>query len=264
MKPETTPTETERWSASGSPIAIAHWPACTLRAVGELDRRRQLRVVVDLHQREVGAGFEEKRWPATRSPFANTTVILLVPLRHDVGVGDDQAVARVDEARARRALDDALALVRRLPPPKNCENGSVGTSCVPLTVTCSATTDGSTRLTALMMRSWSVVPGAARAAALNGGAACSGAGDVPRSAVLAKSIIEKLPMIAPISPTTAVPKMLVRDFTMFRAPYRGGTDRDYPALSPVVAVRSGFSRIFNLRAVGGRLRRRRCGRRGRG
>jgi hypothetical protein len=35
----------------------------------------------------------------------------------------------------------------------------------------------------------------------------------PAKCVLAYTIIEKLPMIAPMSPTTAVPKMLVRGFT---------------------------------------------------
>jgi hypothetical protein len=34
-------------------------------------------------------------------------------------------------------------------------------------------------------------------------------------------------MIAPISPTTAIPKMLVRDVTMVRFSLRGGTGRFY-------------------------------------
>jgi hypothetical protein len=53
------------------------------------------------------------------------------------------------------------------------------------------------------------------------GAALTAGGVLPGPAmpakwVLAYSIIEKLPMIAPTKPTTAVPKMLFRGFTMFR------------------------------------------------
>ena len=50
----TTPTVTVCWSSSGSPIAIAHWPCSSCR-VGQFERRRQLRVVVDLDDRDVGA-----------------------------------------------------------------------------------------------------------------------------------------------------------------------------------------------------------------
>jgi hypothetical protein len=92
-------------------------------------------------------------------------------------------------------------------PPKNCENGSVGMSRVPFTVTSSETTDGSTRLTALTIRSWSLPPLAVSGAALTTGGVLPGPATFVKC-VLAKSIIEKLPRIAPMSPTTAVPKNL--------------------------------------------------------
>ncbi len=127
-------------------------------AVGELDRRRQLGVAVDLDQGQVGARVGGVDVALDPVAVVEDDGDRRGALGHDVGVGDDQAVARVDEARARGALLDPLAIDRPPPPPKNCESGSAGTSRVPLTMTWSATTDGSTRLTALMMRSWSVVP----------------------------------------------------------------------------------------------------------
>src|SRR5579875_2147217 len=91
LKPETTPTETLSCKANGSPIAIAHWPACTSLerpnssggGVGGIDMGRDLIPVCedrgDLH---VG--------PTTEL--------------HDVGVGDDEPVLRIDETRTRRLL----------------------------------------------------------------------------------------------------------------------------------------------------------------
>ena len=76
-------------------------------------------------------------------------------------------------------------------------------------------------MTAFMMRSWSLGPAtpvATIGAALTAGGVLPGPA-TPAKCVLAKSIIEKLPMIAPVSPTTAVPKMLVRDFTCPNAPW---------------------------------------------
>ena len=55
LKAETTPTVTVCWSSSGSPMAIAHWPCCRRSESANSQRRRQLRVVVDLDEREVGA-----------------------------------------------------------------------------------------------------------------------------------------------------------------------------------------------------------------
>jgi hypothetical protein len=62
-----------------------------------------------------------------------------------------------------------------------------------------------------------VVPLAGSGAALTDGGVFPGPA-IPAKCVLAKSIIEKLPMMAPMSPTTAVPKMLFRDFTCSDAP----------------------------------------------
>jgi hypothetical protein len=44
---------------------------------------------------------------------------------------------------------------------------------------------------------------------------------IPRKWVLAKTIIEKLPMIAPMSPTTDI-QNIVRDFTGSKSPFLNG------------------------------------------
>jgi hypothetical protein len=92
--------------------------------------------------------------------------------------------------------------------PEELANGSVGTTCWPFTDTLSATTDGATRLTALMIRSWSLVPELSGAAITSGGLPFWLA--TPAKWVLAKSIIEKLPMIAPTSPIISAGRMRMR------------------------------------------------------
>src|SRR5947209_12427621 len=84
-----------------------------LRAVGELDRGRQLRVVVDLHEREIRAGVGGEQPPRDAVAVREDDRDPADAARNDVGVGHDQAVARVDEARARGPFDHALALVGR-------------------------------------------------------------------------------------------------------------------------------------------------------
>jgi hypothetical protein len=62
-------------------------------------------------------------------------------------------------------------------------------------------------LTALTIRSWSLPPELVSGAALSTGGVLPGPATFVKW-VLAKSIIEKLPRIAPTSPTTAIPKNL--------------------------------------------------------
>src|SRR5580658_4423660 len=76
-------------------------------AAGELDRRRQLGVVVDLYQGQVGRRIRRVHVRFDLVAVTEDDDDRADALGHDVGIGQDQAVARVDETGPRSALADA-------------------------------------------------------------------------------------------------------------------------------------------------------------
>ena len=103
-----------------------------------------------------------------------------------MGVGDDQAVTRPDEARARGARRELLDMAAA-PAPEKLGERVVGHDLLAVDRHVDRDDRGATRLTALMIRSWSLPPPVSGGRAQVGGRIARAA--TPAKCVLAKSII---------------------------------------------------------------------------